>query len=76
MSEIERNDNNVASQAPINKDDGDTSLDSQMEDTPANYNLANQRVDMGGNVLADEEHPEHMASISADSEDENPLRSK
>jgi len=45
MSEIERNDNNnnnnVESQAPIMRDEGDTSLDSQMEDTPANYNMAN-----------------------------------
>lgn len=26
-------------------DDGDTSVDSKMEDTPANYNLANQRYE-------------------------------
>ena len=25
--------------------DGDTSMDSAMEDTPANYNIANQRFD-------------------------------
>lgn len=26
-------------------DEGETSMDSKMEDTPANYNVANQRFD-------------------------------
>ena len=41
MQEIEQSDVN----GKRRKDDGETSLDSQMEDTPANYNNANQRFD-------------------------------
>jgi hypothetical protein len=40
--------------------DGDTSVDSKMEDTPANYNMANQRFD-----------PEYDEGIDALPEDEN-----
>ena len=49
MSEIEkghptRTIDSINDQACNLKQEGETSLDSQMEDTPANYNLANQRV--------------------------------
>ena len=49
MSEIEkghpiRTIDSMNDQACNLKQEGETSLDSQMEDTPANYNLANQRV--------------------------------
>lgn len=42
--------------------DGETSMDSKMEDTPANYNMANQRFDgEGDEEPIDEEGGEHMA---------------
>lgn len=51
------------------KNEGETSVDSQMEDTPANYNLANQRFDErerfpGEPIQEDEEGDEHMAAQS------------
>lgn len=55
MSEIERGaqnqsdtqnqDDGSQDPPPRDKDDGETSVDSKMEDTPANYNLANQRYE-------------------------------
>lgn len=60
MSEIERQAQTQSELAPANEDstydrqqrdgDDDTSVDSKMDDTPANYNLANQRYEfeMGG----------------------------
>lgn len=58
MSEIERNHGNdnsdFAATVHVNDSaydrlkkevDGDTSVDSKMEDTPANYNIANQRYE-------------------------------
>jgi len=73
MSEIERNnqsDNggrgepNDSAYERLRNNDGDTSVDSKMEDTPANYNIPNQRFDSDGNnepIMEDEEGGEHMA---------------
>jgi hypothetical protein len=61
MSEIERNQSeyggrgagndagNDSAYERLKNNDGDTSVDSKMEDTPANYNMANQRFDSEGN---------------------------
>ncbi len=43
MDEIERN--APSEMEERQRQDGETSLDSQMADTPANYNLANQRFE-------------------------------
>lgn len=86
MSEIERNnqseyggrgqDNGGANDSAyerLKNNDGDTSVDSKMEDTPANYNMANQRFDSDGNnepIPEDDEGGEHMApSDFSDQED-------
>lgn len=85
MSEIERNnqseygqgrgnDNaNDSAYERLKNNDGDTSVDSKMEDTPANYNMANQRFDSEGNnepIPEDDEGGEHMApSDFSDQED-------
>lgn len=76
MSEIERNQSeyggrgagndagNDSAYERLKNNDGDTSVDSKMEDTPANYNMANQRFDSDGNnqpIPEDEEGGEHMA---------------
>ena len=54
MDEIERiqpseydnaENNNDPDNAMLRNNEGDTSVDSKMEDTPANYNMANQRFD-------------------------------
>ena len=48
MDEIEKNQPSEYERVVEEKDeggDGDTSVDSQMEDTPANYNIPNQRFD-------------------------------
>lgn len=59
MSEIERNNQseygrpaepgNDSAYERLKHNDGDTSVDSKMEDTPANYNIPNQRYDSDGN---------------------------
>lgn len=61
MSEIERGNQseygrggadpaaNDSAYERLKNNDGDTSVDSKMEDTPANYNMANQRFDSEGN---------------------------
>lgn len=36
------------------EDDGETSLDSAMEDTPANYNIPNQRFDEDYEAIPEE----------------------
>lgn len=47
--------------------DYNTSVDSRMEDTPANYNLANQRMDheqeedIYARPIEEDEHAEHYA---------------
>ena len=51
MSEIERGVNNQS--ALLRQDGSDTSLDSKMADTPANYNIANQRYDSLNQDYAD-----------------------
>lgn len=76
MSEIERNQpseygqnrdpagGNDSAYERLKNNDGDTSVDSKMEDTPANYNMANQRFDSEGNndpIPEDDEGGEHMA---------------
>lgn len=78
MSEIERNNQseyggrgaengagaNDSAYERLKNNDGDTSVDSKMEDTPANYNMANQRFDSDGNneaIPEDDEGGEHMA---------------
>jgi hypothetical protein len=43
MSEIERGANDQS--ALLRQEGSDTSVDSKMADTPANYNMANQRYD-------------------------------
>lgn len=53
--------------------DYNTSVDSRMEDTPANYNLANQRLDTNDeegfiNPILEDENAEHFAF------DDQPLR--
>jgi hypothetical protein len=55
MSELERNhgDNSEFNTDPnLNgtKGDGDTSVDSKMDDTPANYNVANQRYELDSDL--------------------------
>jgi len=51
MSEIERNHgdhsdlDHLDTNTKDDKVDGDTSVDSKMDDTPANYNVANQRFE-------------------------------
>lgn len=84
MSEIERNNQseygqnlnaggNDSAYERLKNNDGDTSVDSKMEDTPANYNMANQRFDSEGNndpIPEDDEGGEHMApSDFSDQED-------
>ena len=77
MSEIERNhpsefDNNEEGkfEDPRGmKNEGETSVDSQMEDTPANYNQANQRFDERDllpehPIPEDDEGNEHMSPQS------------
>ncbi len=64
MSEIERNNLNQSDMHTINQlysgfedhtikrpNDSDTSLDSKMEDTPANYNFANQRFEQDSDFM-------------------------
>ena len=50
--------------------DGDTSVDSKMDDTPANYNVANQRFDAdyddGMDAVPEDENAEHMAPSEYD----------
>lgn len=86
MSEIERGnqseygnnrDNGGANDSAyerLKNNDGDTSVDSKMEDTPANYNIPNQRFDSEGNnegIQEEDEGGEHMAP-SDFSEQEDP----
>lgn len=88
MSEIERGNQseygrgghdpaaNDSAYERLKNNDGDTSVDSKMEDTPANYNMANQRFDSEGNNEPipeddDDEGGEHMAP-SDFSEQEDP----
>jgi hypothetical protein len=57
----------------LKNNDGDTSVDSKMEDTPANYNMANQRFDSDGHnqpIPEDEEGGEHMAPSDFSDQDE------
>ena len=57
----------------LKREDGDTSVDSKMEDTPANYNMANQRFDSEGNqqpIPEDEEGGEHMAPSDFSDQDD------
>lgn len=87
MSEIERNNQSdyervrtAGGQEPgesafdkLRRDDGDTSVDSKMEDTPANYNMANQRFDSDGNhepIPEDDEGGEHMAPSEFSDQDD------
>lgn len=86
MSEIERNnqseyghgrDNGGANDSAyerLKNNDGDTSVDSKMEDTPANYNMANQRFDSEGNndpIPEDEDDGgEHMAPSDFSEQDD------
>lgn len=51
MSEIERGANNQSEM--LRQDGSDTSLDSKMADTPANYNIANQRYEAANKKYAD-----------------------
>ena len=69
MDEIEKNQpseyENVVEEEKEGEDeggDGDTSVDSQMEDTPANYNMANQRFDEYEDYEAIPEETEHKNS--------------
>jgi len=84
MSEIERNnqsDNGGRGDIPVDaayerlrNNDGDTSVDSKMEDTPANYNIPNQRFDSDGNNEPinedDDEGGEHMAPSDFSDQDD------
>ena len=61
MDEIEKNQPSEYERVLEEKDegnDGDTSVDSQMEDTPANYNMANQRFDEADDIDPIIEEPE------------------
>ena len=80
MSEIEKNNQSEFDRNPnafgvdsnydkFRQHDGDTSMDSKMEDTPANYNQANQRFDERDDdpreaIMEDEEGGEHYAASS------------
>merc|ERR550539_411458 len=68
MDEIEKNQPSDYERVEEEKDeggDGDTSVDSQMEDTPANYNIPNQRFDEYEDYEAIPEETEHMNSRMA-----------
>lgn len=60
--------------------DGDTSVDSKMDDTPANYNQANQRFDQDYDdvdvIPEDEENAEHMAPSEFDEKGDEILPKK
>lgn len=63
MDEIEKNQPSEYERVEEEKDeggDGDTSVDSQMEDTPANYNIPNQRFDEPEDYEAIPEETEHQ----------------
>lgn len=86
MDEIERNQPSEYDNAEENKingdpdyqmlrnNEGDTSVDSKMEDTPANYNMANQRFDPeyddGRGIDPIEEDPENADRQGTQSEEE------
>lgn len=62
MSEIERNHGDHSDLDGLHdpkddKVDGDTSVDSKMEDTPANYNIANQRFEHESEGVTDNHYP-------------------
>lgn len=61
MAEIEKND-----------EAGDSSMDSQMEDSPAKYDSANQRVidntDEAATIDFDEDAQEHFAALQSETE--------
>lgn len=68
MDEIEKNQPSEYERVEEEKDeggDGDTSVDSQMEDTPANYNIPNQRFDEYEDYEAIPEETEHRNSRMA-----------
>ena len=68
MDEIEKNQPSDYERVEEEKDeggDGDTSVDSQMEDTPANYNIPNQRFDEYEDYEAIPEETEHKNSRMA-----------
>ncbi len=77
MSDIEKNHPSEFEQDGNNgeerkREDGETSLDSQMEDTPANYNQANQRYDdneQNNTIPEDEEGGEHFGADVSEYED-------
>lgn len=65
MDEIEKNQPSEYERADQEKDeghDGDTSVDSAMEDTPANYNIPNQRFDEYEDYEAIPEETDRKAS--------------
>ena len=65
MDEIEKNQPSEYERVEEEKDeggDGDTSMDSAMEDTPANYNMANQRFDEYEDYEAIPEESDRKAS--------------
>lgn len=91
MSEIEKHPSEFDRQEEnkINKDpayemlrhgDGDTSVDSKMDDTPANYNQANQRFDQDYDdvdaIPEDDENAEHMAPSEYDDKGDQILPKK
>lgn len=60
----------------LRNNEGDTSVDSKMEDTPANYNMANQRFDPeyddGRGIDPIEEDPENADRQGTQSDEEEP----
>lgn len=66
MNEIEKNTPMDNKPKRATHDEGETSMDSKMEDTPANYNVANQRFD--GNNTKDQTATQDMVDEEDDDE--------
>lgn len=71
-SDISRLHSNIDDRKPVRDNDGETSMDSNMADTPANYNNQNQRFeDKKPDIIPeDDENNEHMARSEYDDEDD------